>query len=76
MGDPEQLQAIEAGGWFRALVERHGAADITQVRRQQQAWQREATEELATERTAAALVRYEAAGMIQAQRARTRPMRP
>src|SRR5215213_325690 len=64
VGDPEQLQAIEAGAAFRALSERHGAAEITQVRRQHQAWQREATKELATERTAAALERYERAGMV------------
>ncbi len=29
VGDPEQLQAIEAGAAFRALAERHGAAEIT-----------------------------------------------
>src|SRR4051812_15755416 len=66
VGDPEQLQAIEAGAAFRALSERHGAAEITHVRRQHQAWQREATKELATERTAAALKRYERAGMVHA----------
>src|SRR3954454_25062278 len=66
VGDPEQLQAIEAGAAFRALFERHGAAEITQVRRQHQAWQREATKELATERTGAALERYEQAGMVHA----------
>ncbi len=32
--DPEQLQAIEAGAAFRALAERHGAAEIIQIRRQ------------------------------------------
>src|SRR5215212_11125767 len=64
VGDPEQLQAIEAGAAFRALSERHGAAEITQVRRQHQAWQQEATKELATERTGAALERYEQAGMV------------
>src|SRR3954447_2496189 len=66
VGDPEQLQAIEAGAAFRALSERHGAAEITQVRRQHQAWQQEATKELATERTGAALERYERAGMVHA----------
>src|SRR5829696_7759062 len=66
VGDPQQLQAIEAGAAFRALSERHGAAELTQVRRQHQAWQREATKELATKRTAAALARYERAGMVHA----------
>jgi Ti-type conjugative transfer relaxase TraA len=66
VGDPEQLQAIEAGAAFRALSERHGAVAVTAVRRQREAWQREATRELATGRTAEALDRYAAAGMVQA----------
>ena len=65
VGDPEQLQAIEAGAAFRALAERHGAAEIGAVRRQREAWQREATRELATGRTGAALERYERAGMVR-----------
>ena len=64
VGDPEQLQAIEAGAAFRALAERHGVAEIAEVRRQREEWQREATRELATGRTAVALGRYEAAGMV------------
>ena len=65
VGDPEQLQAIEAGAAFRALAERHGASEITEVRRQREGWQRDATRELATGRTQAALERYEGAGMVQ-----------
>jgi Ti-type conjugative transfer relaxase TraA len=65
VGDPEQLQAIEAGAAFRALAERHGARAITAVRRQREDWQRDATRELATGRTAEALERYAAAGMVQ-----------
>ncbi len=64
VGDPEQLQAIEAGAAFRALAERHGAAEITEVRRQREDWQRDATRQLATGRTRDALERYEGAGMI------------
>jgi Ti-type conjugative transfer relaxase TraA len=66
VGDPEQLQAIEAGAAFRALAERHGAAEITTVRRQHEEWQRDATRELATGRTEQALERYAAAGMVTA----------
>src|SRR5262249_20361353 len=51
VGDPEQLQAIEAGAAFRALAERHGAVELTEVRRQRSGWQREATRQLATGRT-------------------------
>ena len=64
VGDPEQLQAIEAGAPFRQLVERHGAMEITEVRRQRDDWQRAATRELATGRTQAAIDRYDAAGAI------------
>ncbi|MBS1064281.1 Ti-type conjugative transfer relaxase TraA [Gluconobacter wancherniae] len=65
VGDPEQLQAIEAGGAFRAVVERVGAVEITTVRRQHEEWQQEATKELATGRTGSALERYETAGLVQ-----------
>ena len=64
VGDPEQLQAIEAGAAFRAIAERVGAVEITEVRRQREAWQQQATRELATERTDAALTRYQQAGMV------------
>ncbi len=70
VGDPEQLQAIEAGAAFRALAERHGAAEITTVRRQREEWQRGATKELATGRTAEALGRYAEAGMVEAHATR------
>jgi Ti-type conjugative transfer relaxase TraA len=70
VGDAEQLQAIEAGAAFRALTARHGAAEITEIRRQREDWQREATRELATGRTGAALDRYEAAGMVSAHETR------
>ncbi len=64
VGDPEQLQAIEAGAAFRALAERHGATEITEVRRQHTDWQQEATRELATGRTSQAIDRYASAGMV------------
>jgi len=65
VGDAEQLQAIEAGAAFRALSERHGAYDLTEVRRQQVDWQRDATRQLATGRTVQALVAYSAAGAMR-----------
>ena len=66
VGDPEQLQAIEAGAAFRSIAERHGAAEITQVRRQREDWQKEATRALATGRTPQALNAYAAHGMVHA----------
>ena len=66
VGDPEQLQAIEAGAAFRSITERHGAAEITEIRRQREDWQKEATRALATGRTAEALNAYAAHGMVHA----------
>ncbi|MEH0198725.1 Ti-type conjugative transfer relaxase TraA [Caulobacter sp. CCNWLY153] len=66
VGDPEQLQAIEAGAAFRSIAERHSHVEITQVRRQHEDWQRDATRHLATGRTGEALASYEARGMVHA----------
>jgi conjugative relaxase-like TrwC/TraI family protein len=44
VGDDRQLSAIDAGGGFRALRHRLGASELTENRRQQQAWEREALE--------------------------------
>jgi hypothetical protein len=44
VGDERQLAAIDAGGGFRALRLRLGASELTENRRQQQAWEREALE--------------------------------
>lgn len=66
VGDAQQLQSIEAGASFRVLAERHGAIEITEVRRQHEQWQRDATRSLATGRTGEALGAYRQAGMIRA----------
>lgn len=66
VGDPEQLQAIEAGAAFRSIAERHGAMEVTEVRRQREDWQRAATRQLATGRTAEALQAYEGRGFVLA----------
>jgi hypothetical protein len=62
VGDPEQLQAIEAGAPFRGIVAQNGMVELQGVQRQRQGWQREATQELASGKTAEALERYERAG--------------
>jgi len=64
VGDPEQLQAIEAGAAFRSIAERHGAYELTNVRRQREDWQRDATRWLATERTADAIAAYAERGAV------------
>ncbi|TPK24691.1 Ti-type conjugative transfer relaxase TraA [Mesorhizobium sp. B2-5-9] len=64
VGDPQQLQAIEAGAAFRSIHERHGGVEIGQVRRQRADWQRDATRDLATGRIGAAIDAYDAQGMV------------
>jgi Ti-type conjugative transfer relaxase TraA len=64
VGDPQQLQAIEAGAAFRSILERHGGAEIGEVRRQRQDWQRDATRDLANGRTGHVLEAYRSHGMV------------
>ncbi|UYV15691.1 Ti-type conjugative transfer relaxase TraA [Porphyrobacter sp. ULC335] len=70
VGDPQQLQAIEAGAAFRAIHERHGGVEITEVRRQHADWQRDATRQLATGRTGLAIAAYDERGMVHAAETR------
>lgn len=60
VGDPQQLQAIEAGAAFRAIAGHVGYVELTEVRRQEASWQREATKAFALGQTAEALRHYEA----------------
>jgi Ti-type conjugative transfer relaxase TraA len=64
VGDPKQLQAIEAGAAFRSIHERHGGVEIGEVRRQHEGWQRHATRDLATGRTGDAIHAYDRQGMV------------
>jgi Ti-type conjugative transfer relaxase TraA len=64
VGDVKQLQAIEAGAAFRSIYERHGGAEIGEVRRQREEWQRDATRDLAAGRTGNALDAYRSHGMV------------
>lgn len=66
VGDAQQLQAIEAGAAFRAIHERHGGAEITEVRRQHEGWQQDATRHLATGRTGEAIAAYADRDMVHA----------
>lgn len=70
VGDPQQLQAIEAGAAFRSVHERHGGVEIGEVRRQREDWQRDATRDLATGRTGDAIQAYDTHGMLHAAQTR------
>ena len=64
VGDPQQLQSIEAGAAFRSIHDRHGGVEISEVRRQREDWQRDATRDLATGRTGNALQAYRSHDMV------------
>ncbi len=64
VGDLQQLQSIEAGAAFRSIHERHGGAEIGEVRRQREDWQRDATRDLAIGRTGDAIHAYDRHGMV------------
>ena len=69
-GDPEQLQAIEAGAAFRSLAEAHGAVEITEIRRQRDDWHRGASRALATGRRGEAIHAYGENGMVHSAETR------
>ncbi|TBF87751.1 Ti-type conjugative transfer relaxase TraA [Rhizobium leguminosarum] len=64
VGDHEQLQAIGAGAPFRAIAEAVGHAQLSEVRRQRTDWQKQASIDFASHRTAAGLSAYEARGSV------------
>ncbi len=65
VGDHEQLQAIGAGSPFRAIVEQIGAVQLSEIRRQGTAWQRDASTAFATHRTGEGLALYAEHDAIQ-----------
>ncbi|MBU6472915.1 MAG: Ti-type conjugative transfer relaxase TraA, partial [Alphaproteobacteria bacterium] len=58
VGDPEQLQPIGPGAAFRAVTERAGVAELGQIRRQREDWQREASVDFGRQRTHEGLTAY------------------
>ncbi|CAN7615107.1 Ti-type conjugative transfer relaxase TraA [Devosia sp. LjRoot3] len=67
VGDPDQLQPIEAGAAFRAIADRIGYAELGQIHRQREAWMRAASTDLAGGRIGTALAAYDQAGMVKTQ---------
>ena len=70
VGDPQQLQSIEAGAAFRSIHERHGGVEIETVRRQHENWQKDATRDLANGRTQDAIHAYDRHDMLHAAQTR------
>lgn len=64
VGDDRQLSSVGRGGMFGAIAERLGSAEITRVRRQNEAWDRQAAEAFASGRFADGVNAYERHGRI------------
>ncbi|WP_374755574.1 Ti-type conjugative transfer relaxase TraA [Aureimonas sp. AU20] len=65
VGDPQQLQPIQAGAAFRAVTEHIGFAELEEVRRQREGWQREASHDFARLRVSQGLSAYDGHGAIR-----------
>ena len=64
VGDPDQLQPIEAGAAFRAIVERIGYAELETIYRQRAQWMRDASLDFARGRVGEALSAYRGHGRV------------
>jgi Ti-type conjugative transfer relaxase TraA len=68
VGDPEQLQPIEAGAAFRAIVDRIGYAELETIYRQREDWMRKASLDLAHGNVEKALAAYQGEGRVLGSR--------
>jgi Ti-type conjugative transfer relaxase TraA len=64
VGDPEQLQPINAGTPLREIAKKIGHADLTEVRRQKEIWQKQASLDFAQKRTDKAIQAYAEHGAV------------
>ncbi|MBY2988736.1 Ti-type conjugative transfer relaxase TraA [Rhizobium leguminosarum] len=65
VGDPEQLQPIEAGAAFRAIADRIGYAELETIYRQRQQWMRDASLDLGRGNVGQAVDAYRAHGHVR-----------
>jgi len=64
VGDPEQLQPIEAGAAFRAIADRIGYAELETIYRQREQWMRDASLDLARGNVGEAVAAYQSNGKM------------
>jgi len=58
VGDPSQLQAIDAGGAFKAIIKKTGCYELDEIWRQKEEWARQATLDFQAGKAAEALAAY------------------
>lgn len=66
IGDPEQLQPIEAGAAFRGIADRIGYAELDTIYRQREQWMRDASRDLARGKIGQAVAAYQVHGRMMA----------
>jgi hypothetical protein len=71
VGDDRQLAPVDAGGGFRALRLRLGASELTENRRQQHAWEREALDLVRAGLVEEAVAAYQAHDRVVAAESKT-----
>jgi len=64
VGDARQLQPVDAGGPFKAIVQRVGEAKLEEIKRQKEEWSKAAIKEFAFGDAATALERYQERGLV------------
>ncbi|WP_084368223.1 Ti-type conjugative transfer relaxase TraA [Rhizobium sp. RU36D] len=64
VGDPDQLQPIEAGAAFRAIADRVGYAELETIYRQREQWMRDASLDLARGNVGKAVAAYQSNGKM------------
>ena len=74
VGDYRQLQAIDAGGPFRAICRQLGAVELNEITRQRESWAREAVMELAMGDADSALARFKSRGLLTISKDRNQAM--
>lgn len=74
VGDSRQLQPVDAGGAFRAIQARLGAAEMEEIRRQKHTWMVEAVHDFAAGRAGKALLAYKEHDMLHVMQSREMAM--
>ena len=64
VGDPEQLQPIQAGTPFKDIANQVNTAQVTEIRRQKEDWQCVASRQFAQQKTLDAIHSYESQGYV------------
>jgi len=65
VGDPDQLQPIQAGTPFRDITQQNGFAELSEIHRQKLDWQKSASLDLARGNTQKAVEKYNDHGMVE-----------